>query len=154
MAPLINMNELYQLKKKKELIKNVSFDRIIELCHRRIKNIAAHGGLNTFYEIPGMLLGYPLYNIYECLDYVVDKLRKNGFLVQILPPPHVCVVYVSWDPDELKPKKNQPLAIAPSNGSTSGTAPKDIRDTPKNDFYIPRFVTKTEYPESKKFKLW
>jgi hypothetical protein len=150
MAPLINMNELYQLKKKKEQIKNVSFDRIIEMCHKRIKNIAAHGGMNTFYEIPGMLLGYPLYNIYECLDYVVDKLRKNGFLVQVLPPPHVCVVYVSWDPEELKPKKNQPLAIAPA---TSSTVSNKETQLPKNDLYIPRFVTKTEYPETRKFKL-
>lgn len=160
MAPLINMNELYQLKKKKEQIKNVSFDRIIEMCHKRIKNIAAHGGMNTFYEIPGMLLGYPLYNIYDCLDYVVDKLRKNGFLVQVLPPPHVCVVYVSWDPEELKPKKNQPLAIAPANsgmgtGNSAGpsVAPNKETQLPKNDFYIPRFVTKTEYPETRKFKL-
>lgn len=150
MAPLINMNELYQLKKKKEQIKNVSFDRIIEMCHKRIKNIAAHGGMNTFYEIPGMLLGYPLYNIYDCLDYVVDKLRKNGFLVQVLPPPHVCVVYVSWDPEELKPKKNQPLAIAPTASSTVSNKETQL---PKNDFYIPRFVTKTEFPETRKFKL-
>ena len=145
MAPLINMNELYNLKKKKEQIKNKSFDHIIELCHKRIKNIAAHGGLNTFYEIPGMLLGYPLYNIYECLEYIVDKLRKNGFLVQILPPPHVCVVYISWDPSELKPKKQQPAQIAPPPKETT-----TISHSLKEDIYLPRFVTKTEYPMPRK----
>lgn len=144
MPPLLNLNELYNLKKKKDQIKNQSFDRILEICHKRIKNIASYGGQNTFYEIPGLLIGYPLYNIYDCQQYVVDKLRKNGFLVQILPPPHVCVIYVSWDPEELKPKKNQPLAIAPSQPAASPPL--------KDDLFLPRFVTKTEYPAARKLK--
>lgn len=143
MPPLINLSELYQLKKKKDQLKNNSFDKILEICHRRIKNIAGYGGQNTFYEIPGLLIGYPLYNIYECQDYVVDKLRKNGFLVQVLPPPHICVIYISWDPNDLKPKKNQPLSIAP---------PPQQPPQPKEEIYLPRFITKTEYPAQRKLK--
>jgi hypothetical protein len=142
MPPQISLNELYQMKKKKEHAKTVCFDKIIELCHRRIRNIAAHGGLNTFYEIPGLLMGFPLYNIYDCMNYVVDKLRKNGFLIQILPPPHVCVIYISWDPNELKPSKATPLSIrAPS-------APPSI-PIKQEEPYIPRFVTKTEFTKKK-----
>jgi hypothetical protein len=116
MPPQISLNELYQLKKKKDNIKNVCFDKIIELCHRRIRNISSHGGMNTFYEIPGMMIGYPLYNIYECTDYIMKSLRKNGLLVQLLPPPQVSVLYISWDPDEIKPKRTQQQALpAPGN---------------------------------------
>lgn len=111
MPPQISLNELYQLKKKKDNIKNVCFDKIIELCHRRIRNISSHGGMNTFYEIPGMMIGYPLYNIYECTDYIMKSLRKNGLLVQLLPPPQVSVLYISWDPDEIKPKRTQQPAL-------------------------------------------
>jgi hypothetical protein len=140
MPPQINLNELYQLKKKKDSCKIKSFDHILELCHKRIRNIAGYGGLNTFYEIPGMLLGFPLYNIHECMDYLVEKLRKNGFLIQILPPPHICVIYISWDPNELKPKKNAPLAIAP---------PPATKKEEENIF-IPRFITKNDIPVKKK----
>ena len=112
MAPMIKLQELYSLKNKKDNIKKQAFDRMIELCHRRIRNISHHGGLNTFYEIPGMLFGYPLYDIHDCTKYVVDSLRKNGFLVQLLPPPHVCVIYISWDPADLKMKPVQ-KAIEP-----------------------------------------
>jgi hypothetical protein len=105
--PNIQLQELYQLKKKKDNIKKKSYDRIIELIHRRIRNIASHGGENTFYEIPGILIGYPLYNITDCLNYVVEHLRKNCFLIQILPPPSVCVIYISWNPDDLKIKNSQ-----------------------------------------------
>ena len=145
MPPQISLNELYQMKKKKDHVKTLSYDKIIELCHRRIRTIAAHGGLNTFYEIPGLLIGFPLYNIYDCLNYVVDKLRKNGFLIQILPPPHVCVIYISWDPNELKPPKNKPLSIqAPTTQNTALQQSQQVKE-----FNIPRFITKTEIPKKK-----
>ena len=112
MPPHIKLSDLHQLKVKRDNIKKVSYDRIIELCHRRIRNIASHGGQNTFYEIQGMLIGYPLYNVHHCTEYVVDSLRKNGFMVQILPPPHICVIYISWNPTDLKNKFAQ-KAIEP-----------------------------------------
>jgi len=74
--------------------------------------VAAYGGMNTFFEIPGMIIGYPLFNIKECLMYMVEALRKNGFLVQLLPPPHVAVMYVSWDPNDVRPPvKKAPPAL-------------------------------------------
>lgn len=105
MPPQININELYSIQKKKKQKRTICFDKILELCHNRIRTIAESNGQNTFYEIPGILAGYPLYDLNECLEYIVDALRKNGFLVQILPKPHVAVIYISWDPEELKPPK-------------------------------------------------
>lgn len=104
MPPEININELYGARRKKEMIRTVAFDHIIGMCHRRVRLVAGNGGQNTFYHIPGFLIGFPLYVLSECVDYVVNALRGNGFLVQILPPPHVSVVYVSWDPQELRPQ--------------------------------------------------
>lgn len=118
MPPFIKLQELYNLKKKRDNVKKVSYDKIIELCQRRIRNVASHGGQNTFYEIQGILIGYPLYNINECTEYVVDFFRRNGFLVQILPPPHVCVIYISWDPNDLKKNKTRSIEPPPINGET------------------------------------
>jgi hypothetical protein len=105
MPPQININDLYSVQKKKSQKRTICFDRVLEICHNRIKSIAELNGQNTFYEVPGFMMGFPLYNLQECLEYVVDALRKNGFLVQILPAPHVAVIYISWDPEELKPPK-------------------------------------------------
>lgn len=122
MAPQISLHELYRMQKEKTHARTLCFDRVLELCHRRIRTVASYGGLNTFFEVPGMMIGYPLYNIFECMDYIVENMRKTGFLVQILPPPNVCVIYISWDPNELKPaskqKRNKP-AIAPPPGAAN-----------------------------------
>ncbi len=119
--PMISLSELYDMKKKKETNRTKCFDYIIELCHRRIRNIASYGGMNCFYEIPGLLIGYPLYNLEECTTYVIEKLRTSGFLVQLLPPPHVSVVYISWDPQEIKPKR--PALMGPGKGSSRTSHP-------------------------------
>lgn len=107
------------MRQEKKKIRTVCFDRVLELCHRRIRTIASHGGMNAFFEVPGMLVGYPLYSLEECLDYVIESLRKTGFLVQVLPPPHVAVLYVSWNPEELAP----PPRAAPRALSAAGAGP-------------------------------
>lgn len=114
MAPRISLHELYNMKSQKEKSRTLCYDRVVELCHRRIRTVAAYGGMNTFYEIPGMIVGYPLYNVHACCEYLMDHLRKVGFLVQILPPPHVAVVYISWDPQEIKPSKRTPTLPRPN----------------------------------------
>lgn len=107
------------MRKKKQGARLVCFDKVLETCHRRIRTVASYGGMNTFYEIPGMLIGYPLYNVMECCEYIIESLRKIGFLVQVLPPPHVAVIYISWDPQELKPKKSSlPTLGGPSSQPT------------------------------------
>ena len=105
MPPQINLNDLYSMQKKKAQNRTVCFDKILQLCHNRIKTVASFNGQNTFFEVPGFMMGFPLYNLNEALEYIVDALRKNGFLVQLLPEPHIAVIYISWDPDELKPPK-------------------------------------------------
>lgn len=119
--PQINLNELYSIKEKKNKNRHICFNHILELCHRRIRTVSSYGGDNTFYEIPGMIVGYPLYNIKECMDYMVNALRKNGFLVQILPPPHYYVIYLSWAKPDISKKAlrdlSRPSLMGPSGHS-------------------------------------
>jgi hypothetical protein len=105
MPPRISLSELYTLKEKKNMVKYDTFDKIIDICHNKIKNTATIGGMNIFYEIPYYVYGKPLYKINDCISYVVDALRKNGLYVQILPEPNANMIYISWDPSEISKKK-------------------------------------------------
>ena len=81
MPPQISISELYSMKNKKDKIKTNTFNIIIEKCHTKIKTIASQGGMNIFFEIPYVMLGYPLYDINECVNYIVDALRNNGYFL-------------------------------------------------------------------------
>ena len=131
--PRISLNELYQMQKKKKNTKKIVFDRILELSHKRIRNIGAIGGMNAFYEIPGLVVGYPLFNIYDCTNYIVEQLKKTGFIVQILPPPHICVLYISWDPIEMKSTNTKMLTMDKNTSILKNNEePKYIENQSKN----------------------
>lgn len=106
MQPQISLSELYSMKSKKDKIKINTFNVILEKCHTKIKKIAEQGGMNLFYEIPHFLLGYPLYDIKDCIEYMIESLRTSGFLVQTLPKPNNYTIYISWKPTDVKQKKS------------------------------------------------
>jgi len=105
MYPLISLSELYQLKNKKDKIKTNTYNVILEKCHSKIKRIAEHGGMNIFFQVPFVMIGYPLYDINDCIDYIVKALRKNGLLVQIMSKPNNNTIYISWKPTDVNTKK-------------------------------------------------
>ena len=74
------------------------------------------GGMNTFFEVPGVVVGLPLYNLSQCVAYIVEALRKVGLLVQILPPPHVAVIYISWEPKDVRLAPARPALKGPGSG--------------------------------------
>lgn len=121
--PQISISELYSMKSKKDRVKYDTFNVILGKCHAKIKHIAAQGGLNIFFEIPYILLGYPLYNMLECQEYIVDALRKNGLLVQILPHPNHNTIYISWRPTDINVRKQLPGG---SSGNFGGLAKGNI----------------------------
>jgi hypothetical protein len=104
MPPQISLSTLYEIKDKKKNSKNKIFDSIIQKCHNKITKIAQQGGMTIFYEIPYIIIGMPLYNINDCIEYVVEALRNNGLLVNILPYPSNNIIYISWSPADVKMK--------------------------------------------------
>lgn len=126
MPPQISLAELYSIKNKRELSKHASYDKIIELCHKKIKNIAQAGGMNIFYEVPYIIMGLPLYNINICVEYVVNSLRKNGLLVQIMPYPNNNMLYISWSPNDINYK---PVKYLENTSSNAGNVANLINTT-------------------------
>lgn len=113
MPPRISLADLYAMKNNKDKIKTNTFNVIIEKCHVKIKKIAEQGGMNIFFEIPRILIGYPLYDMETCLNFIVDALRQNGLLVQILPYPNNYTIYISWKPSDVKQKKQLTMSKYP-----------------------------------------
>lgn len=105
MPPQISLNTLYEMKNKKDKRKNFIFDEIIEKCHAKIKRTAKEGGLNLFFQIPPVIIGKPLYKINECIDYVINALKKNGLYVAPLTSQNHNIIYISWNPSDLNTHK-------------------------------------------------
>lgn len=101
----ISLHELYDIRKEKERKQKKTYEFIMDQCSKKIKRIAEHGGYNIYFFIPSMVLGLPLLNVEGCSKFITDYLRKAGFLVQQLPEPNKNVLYISWHPNDVNPKK-------------------------------------------------
>lgn len=92
----INMDDLYEQKKQKDMSKHNVFNRILNRIHTKIKTVSRYDKNNNmcWYVFPEIILGIPLYNINECITYCLEKLNDNGFIVKYI---HPNLMFISWD---------------------------------------------------------
>lgn len=91
----INIDELYEINRKKDLKQIAIFNKLLNRIHNKIKIQSRVGGgpKHLWYNVPEYIFGEPLYQKADCLSYLVKKLEDNGFEVKYIHPNNL---YVSW----------------------------------------------------------
>ena len=95
----LNIHDLYESARRKELKKFETFDKILQRCHNKIKLYAENHKIECIYEVPEFIIGVPLYNIEDLKRYLIELLRKDGFQLIYIDPNWL---FITW---ELKGKK-------------------------------------------------
>jgi len=90
----ININELYQTQRVKQCNRLLYFENILKKCHHRIKTVAKKTETFCFFVVPEFSFGIPLYNVYQCAQFIIDNLMQCGFNVLYIRPN---LLYISWD---------------------------------------------------------
>ena len=99
---------IYKKNKERELKKIKVFNTILKKCEKKIKLYANNDKFECYFEIPKFYLGAPLYNIDECVFFMIYKL-KNKFKVHYFSPNDLVklgvhddvnsvtgILYISW----------------------------------------------------------
>lgn len=107
----INLDELYETKKQKDLNKLETYNRILNRIHNKIKHVSRQRcEQHCWFVVPEMILGLPRYDNSDCIAYIVQKLRDNGFAVKYTHPNMLFISWQNWVPDyvrtEIKKKMN------------------------------------------------
>ena len=98
----LNVRQLSAMMETRQARRHQCFEKVLELCFTQVKRHADKNAMFCFFEVPDFLLGFPLYDLNECIAYVVDKLQKNEFLVRYYFPR---ILYISWNVNEIKEEK-------------------------------------------------
>lgn len=101
----LNILELNRSITEKKNLSIEVYEKIVSKCHRRIESTTENLKTNCFFQIPEFVIGYPLYDLSKCIEYTVDELKKNGFLVKYYFPK---TIYVSWDLKEISNSNKEP----------------------------------------------
>jgi hypothetical protein len=91
----INLDELYEKKKMHDMEKLELFNKILNRIHVRIKTVSRQKIDNQFcwYLMPETMIGVAKYDQAGCIAYVIEKLKKNGFIVRYI---HPNLLFISW----------------------------------------------------------
>jgi hypothetical protein len=104
----LNILDLHRSINEKKNRINECYDKVLEICHRKIQSAADTQQVRAFIEVPCYVVGYPIFDYNKCVEYVYNSLRKNGFLVKYYFPKNM---YVSWDFSEIENNKKQKSGV-------------------------------------------
>lgn len=106
----LDLDDLYERKRQADLNNLELFNKILGKIHQKIKKTSTLFKDQTFcwYVVPEVMIGVPKYDQGQCIGYVVEKLRENGFNLKYFHPSTILISWGHWIPayvrDEIKKK--------------------------------------------------
>lgn len=91
----IDLDELFERRHARDLKQLSLFNKVLNRAHKQIRNTTkfVKSEKYTWFQVPEILFGEHEYNAVDCCAYVIHKLQKNGFSVQLQPNNWL---YISW----------------------------------------------------------
>lgn len=71
-----------------------TFTYVLEKCSAQMKMALEKGLTLVKFDVPEFIIGKPLYQLNDCIQFVQYHLKKNGFAVEYRFPN---TLYVCWD---------------------------------------------------------
>jgi hypothetical protein len=93
---MVKAKDLINLQKNRENNKFITFNKIYNNIENKITKASATNFYYIWYEVPQYIIGHPLYNYVECIDYLIKKLQENDFKTEKYEPN---ILLISWFPN-------------------------------------------------------
>lgn len=106
----LNMDELFIKKQQQDLNVLNNYNKILTRIHNKIKYSSKQlvNDQCCWYIVPEFIIGIPKYNHLDCISFVINNLRNNGFIVRYTHPNLLFISWKQWIPtyvrNEIKKK--------------------------------------------------
>jgi len=100
---MISISELTKHRLKKKEYWDKIFGNILSICHRHIKQVAKQNISKCFYEVPTCVMGLPVYNLHDCIKFIIKKLTDNDLDVTLRLPRTLLISWEKHQHDYVKP---------------------------------------------------
>ena len=153
----IDLDDLYEKKRRQDLNNLELFNKILNKIHQKIKKTSTlfKDIQHCWFVIPEVMLGIPKYDQGQCIGYIVEKLRENGFNIRYFHPNTILISWNHWIPSyvrtEIKKKTNKNIDgygnIIENNKQDSET-----NDDEKNIFDLKSNKTNEKTDKNQEYK--
>lgn len=136
----LNIDDLYEKKKQKDMQQLELYNKILNRIHVRIKTISRQrtGEQYCWFVVPEIIIGVTNYDQPGCIAYIFEKLQSNKFNVRYIHPNTFFISWAHWVPsyvrNELKKKTgividefgNKLEEHSDNNNNDNNNEPEDI----------------------------
>ena len=130
---MYNVNEIKKFIHEREKGRLKIYEEILQKCYHRIQNAVIRDEPFALFAVPDFVLGKPTYNFANCIEYVIFRLKQNGFNLKYHYPN---TLQISWGKTDFKSM----LSIENDKGTFNQLA---IENKPSS--YPPLFDLKTPH---------
>ena len=88
----LDIDSLFNVENRKERSKEVVFNKIINKCYIFINRVSKSNISYCYYTVPEFMFGSPLYDITECVDYIIENIDSRLDIIKIQDN----IIYISW----------------------------------------------------------
>jgi Family of unknown function (DUF5759) len=92
----LNIDDLYEKRKNRDLKQLSIFNKLLNRIHKRITQTAKIKNNERFiwFQIPEFLFGEACYDNADCCAYLISQLKTNGFTIRYY---HPNTLLISWE---------------------------------------------------------
>jgi hypothetical protein len=141
----VNIDELYEKKRKQDLNKLDLFNKILNRIHVKIKTVSRQkvDEQACWFLVPETIIGVPRYDQAGCIAYLISKLQTNGFNVRYIHPNLLFISWNHWVPSYVRTEIKKKTGITlneygkkvEENGDGDGDV-KAIEPSNPNDYML------------------
>jgi hypothetical protein len=133
----LNIDELYEKKRQKDLNQLALFNKILNRIHVKIKTTSRQKNDDQFcwFLVPETIIGVPKYDQAGCIAYLINKLQTNGFNIRYIHPNTLFISWMHFIPSYIRSeiKKKTGLLIDQNGNKVDETEEvKTITSEPSN----------------------
>jgi len=130
---MYNVNEIKKFIHEREKGRLKIFEEILEKCFHRIQSAVMKDEPFALYVVPEFVIGKPRYNFGNCIEYIIFRLKQNGFQIKYYYPN---AIQISWGKTDFRSM----LSIENDRGTFNKLAIEN-----KPSCYPPLFEMKTPH---------
>ncbi len=143
----MSLNDILIIERERVRRERVVLTTVYERMKNRINSSVRARAKECIYTIPEFIPGYPLINITKTMDYLVSKLKREGFIVM---PISILDLYITWDPIKIRQLDEHLRSIEPKkrdqiNYSTNNISASNTSSTSSNRTSLNRKVVEKEF---------
>ena len=110
----VNIDDLYEKKRKQDLNKLDLFNKILNRIHVKIKTVSRQKNDEQvcWFLVPETIIGVPKYDQAGCIAYLMNKLQTNGFNVKYIHPNLLFISWNHWVPSYIRSEIKKKTGIS------------------------------------------